>query len=41
MPEGKEGGAAFGERRKPEFWSLREREARMRQALVEEYEKKE
>jgi 1,4-dihydroxy-2-naphthoyl-CoA synthase len=41
MPEGKEGGAAFGARRKPEFWSLREREAKMRQQLIDEYEGKE
>ncbi len=40
MPEGKEGGAAFSEKRKPRFWSLREREAEMRQALVDDYEKK-
>jgi naphthoate synthase len=39
MPEGKEGGAAFGERRKPGFWSLREKEAEMRRGLIEDYEK--
>ena len=39
MPEGKEGGAAFGERRVPRFWSLREREAEMRRKLIDEYEK--
>jgi len=38
LPEGREGGAAFTEKRKPRFWSLREREARLRQTLVEEYE---
>lgn len=37
-PEGKEGGAAFVGKRPPRFWSLREREARMRRALIEEYE---
>jgi naphthoate synthase/2-ketocyclohexanecarboxyl-CoA hydrolase len=39
MPEGKEGPAAFMEKRRPRFWSLREREKQMRQALLEEYEK--
>jgi naphthoate synthase len=38
MPEGKEGGAAFGERRLPTFWKLREREAEKRAELVAEYE---
>jgi 1,4-dihydroxy-2-naphthoyl-CoA synthase len=38
MPEGKEGGAAFGERRTAKFWSLRKREAEARQQLIEEYE---
>ena len=38
MPEGKEGGAAFVAKRKPEFWSIREREAEMRQQLLAEYE---
>jgi naphthoate synthase/2-ketocyclohexanecarboxyl-CoA hydrolase len=38
MPEGKEGGAAFTEKRRPRFWSLREREAQMRQKLIDEYE---
>lgn len=37
-PEGKEGGTAFLERRKPRFWPLREREQEMRRALLEEYE---
>jgi 1,4-dihydroxy-2-naphthoyl-CoA synthase len=41
MPVGKVGGAAFGERRKPDFWRLREREARMREELIAEYEEKE
>ena len=40
MPEGKEGGAAFVEKRKPRFWALREKERKMRQALMEEYTKK-
>jgi naphthoate synthase/2-ketocyclohexanecarboxyl-CoA hydrolase len=39
MPEGKEGGAAFGARRTPKFWSLREREAKKREELIAEYEK--
>ncbi|MED5262096.1 MAG: enoyl-CoA hydratase-related protein [Myxococcota bacterium] len=38
MPEGKEGGASFMEKRSPKFWSLRKREAEMRQKLIEEYE---
>jgi naphthoate synthase/2-ketocyclohexanecarboxyl-CoA hydrolase len=38
MPEGKEGGAAFVEKRKPRFWTLRQREAQMRQQLLAEYE---
>jgi len=38
MPEGKEGGAAFGERRTPDFWKLREREAKKRAELMAEYE---
>jgi naphthoate synthase/2-ketocyclohexanecarboxyl-CoA hydrolase len=40
MPEGKEGGMAFSEKRPPRFWSLREREREMRRELMEEYEKK-
>jgi len=40
MPEGKEGPAAFTEKRRPRFWSLRERERRMRQELSDEYDKK-
>jgi naphthoate synthase/2-ketocyclohexanecarboxyl-CoA hydrolase len=39
LPEGKEGGAAFLEKRKPEFWRLREREATLRRTLIEEYER--
>jgi naphthoate synthase/2-ketocyclohexanecarboxyl-CoA hydrolase len=38
-PEGKEGGAAFMEKRTPRFWPLREREAQARQQLLDEYEK--
>lgn len=38
MPEGKEGGAAFVEKRPPRFWDIRQREAQMRQKLLEEYE---
>lgn len=38
MPEGKEGGAAFGERRKPRFWELREREAKTREELIAKYD---
>ena len=38
MPEGKEGGASFSEKRPPKFWSLRRREAALRRQLVDEYE---
>ena len=38
MPEGKEGGAAFVEKRPPKFWDIRQREAQARQQLLEEYE---
>jgi len=38
MPEGKEGGAAFGERRNPRFWELREREAKTREDLIKRYD---
>ena len=38
MPEGKEGGAAFVEKRKAEFWAIRRREAEMRGQLLAEYE---
>ena len=37
MPEGKEGGMAFTERRPPRFWALREKERQMRQKLVDDY----
>ena len=40
MPEGKEGGAAFTEKRSPEFWAIRKREAEMQLRLLEEYEAK-
>jgi naphthoate synthase/2-ketocyclohexanecarboxyl-CoA hydrolase len=39
MPEGKEGGAAFSEKRRPRFWSLRREERRLRQRLLEDYER--
>src|SRR3989304_616648 len=32
-PEGKEGGAAFMEKRTPRFWALRKQEAEMRRTL--------
>jgi naphthoate synthase len=38
MPEGKEGGAAFLEKRRPEFWDIRRREAEARAQLLAEYE---
>jgi len=38
MPEGKEGGAAFSAKRPPRFWSLRRREAELRQRLIDEYD---
>ncbi|MBL0122975.1 MAG: enoyl-CoA hydratase/isomerase family protein [Betaproteobacteria bacterium] len=38
MPEGKEGGAAFLEKRKAAFWAIRRREGEMRQQLLEEYQ---
>jgi naphthoate synthase/2-ketocyclohexanecarboxyl-CoA hydrolase len=38
-PEGKEGGAAFLAKRKPEFWKLREQERQARDRLADEYEK--
>lgn len=39
MPEGKEGGAAFTEKRPPSFWSLRRDAERLRQQLIEDYER--
>ena len=41
MPEGKEGGAAFTEKRTPRFWSLRNKESRMREQLIADYESEE
>ena len=38
MPEGKEGGAAFVEKRKAEFWAIRNREAEAQAQLLKEYE---
>jgi naphthoate synthase/2-ketocyclohexanecarboxyl-CoA hydrolase len=38
MPECKEGGAAFSEKRPPRFWGLRKRAQRMREKLVEAYQ---
>jgi len=38
QPEGKEGGAAFTEKRTPRFWTLRDREAEMRAQLLDEYD---
>ena len=38
QPEGKEGGAAFSQKRTPRFWSLRARESRMREQLNRDYE---
>lgn len=40
LPEGKEGGAAFVEKRKPRFWEIREHEAEMRRRLIEEWERR-
>jgi naphthoate synthase/2-ketocyclohexanecarboxyl-CoA hydrolase len=38
MPEGKEGGAAFVAKRRPDFWDIRQREFQMRQQLLDEYD---
>jgi naphthoate synthase/2-ketocyclohexanecarboxyl-CoA hydrolase len=38
MPECKEGGAAFSEKRPPRFWPLRQRAQGAREKLVEDYE---
>ncbi len=38
MPEGKEGGAAFVEKRPARFWDIRGREVAMREQLLAEYE---
>jgi naphthoate synthase/2-ketocyclohexanecarboxyl-CoA hydrolase len=40
LPEGKEGGAAFVEKRKPRFWEIREHEAELRQRLLDEWERR-
>lgn len=40
MPEGKEGGAAFLEKRKAEFWAIRGREEEARKQLLDEYQAK-
>ena len=37
MPEGKEGGFAFMEKRKPEFWKIREDAEVSREALIDDY----
>jgi naphthoate synthase len=37
-PEGKEGGAAFAEKRPARFWDIRAREAELHRTLLEEYE---
>ena len=37
-PEGKEGGAAFAEKRPPRFWDIRKKEAQARQDLAKAYE---
>lgn len=38
MPEGKEGGAAFQEKRPPKFWSIRQKGAEAAEALLKEYD---
>jgi len=35
LPEGKEGGVAFTEKRKPRFWDIRQKEAALRKKLVD------
>jgi naphthoate synthase/2-ketocyclohexanecarboxyl-CoA hydrolase len=39
MPEGKEGAAAFSQKRPPRFWRLRERESAARRDLLARYER--
>jgi naphthoate synthase/2-ketocyclohexanecarboxyl-CoA hydrolase len=39
MPEGKEGAAAFVEKRRPRFWPLRDEERKARHAVAERYAK--
>mgnify|MGYP001306332101 CR=1 FL=1 len=41
MPEGKEGGKAFMEKRKPRFWDIRKRAAEKQQELIKDYDKDE
>jgi naphthoate synthase/2-ketocyclohexanecarboxyl-CoA hydrolase len=38
MPEGKEGAAAFVEKRKATFWDIRKKEAEAREQLMAEYD---
>lgn len=38
MPEGREGGASFTEKRPPKFWSLRKRQAELNEQFMREYE---
>jgi naphthoate synthase/2-ketocyclohexanecarboxyl-CoA hydrolase len=38
MPEGKEGGTAFVEKRKAAFWDIRKKEAEAREQLLAEYD---
>lgn len=39
MPEGKEGGYAFTQKRKPRFWEIRRQEAAALRRIAEEYER--
>jgi naphthoate synthase/2-ketocyclohexanecarboxyl-CoA hydrolase len=39
MPEGKEGGASFSEKRTPKFWEIRKRAAAAQKELQDEFEK--
>ena len=41
MPEGKEGGKAFMEKRTPRFWDIRKRAAEKQQELIKDYDKDE
>jgi naphthoate synthase/2-ketocyclohexanecarboxyl-CoA hydrolase len=41
MPEGKEGGASFSEKRTPKFWEIRKRAAEAQKELQDEFEKSE
>jgi naphthoate synthase/2-ketocyclohexanecarboxyl-CoA hydrolase len=38
LPEGKEGGASFTEKRPPKFWDIRKRAAEAQQQLIDEYD---